>query len=206
VKLLAGLTISRHWDIVVSRACKRDMLRRLLCTKDGEAVRWSFVEDLEQILDMSVTSGVPDRISISDMKKEFVKLLTPSPSRTPHYKRKYVGESFVDTVIGAEVYRKEQFYELEPNEIVISRCELANTKMCVLECSAYVGVSTMSDRNLSVEFQVVIYREKSDLSVPGVCVDESVALSSLSLSLSLSASHTHTHTHKIPGTNATTNT
>ena len=168
LKLLAGFSISRHWDIVVSRACKRDMLRRMLCRKDGEAVRWSFVEDLEQILEMNVTSAVPERINISSMKKEFVDLLTPSRTRKAHYNRTYVGESFVKTVIGAEAHRSDQFYELEPNEIVISRCELANTKLCLLECSCYLGVSPMTDRDSCAEFCVVIYREKSEISVPGV--------------------------------------
>ena len=170
LKLLAGLSISRHWDIVVSRACKRDMLRRILCKKDGEAIRWSFVEDLEQILEMNVTSAVPERICISSMKKEFLDLLTPSKTRKPHYNRTYVGESFVKTVIGAEIHRSDQFFELKPNEILISRCELANTKICLLECACYLGVSTMTDRDPSAEFRVLIYRENSEVSVPGVCV------------------------------------
>ena len=95
LKLLAGFSISRHWDIVVSRACKRDMLRRMLCRKDGEAVRWSFVEDLEQILEMNVTSAVPERINISSMKKEFVDLLTPSSRRKAHYNRTWCSTAFL---------------------------------------------------------------------------------------------------------------
>ena len=74
----------------------------------------------------------------------------------------------METVIGPEIDRIDKFYEMKPSEIIISRCELVNTKLCLNKCSALVGVSTSEDREPSAEFRIVVYREIADATIPGI--------------------------------------
>ena len=83
--MIAGLLIKYHWDIVVSRACKRDMLRRILSTENGDTIRWYFIEDLEALLETSVTSNVPKQISCREMHDEFVALFHKKRARRQFY-------------------------------------------------------------------------------------------------------------------------